>query len=514
MQNAMLSEMAVFAVSPAAAQGRAGGQAQAEAGGPDWAAIFAALGAEAASEEVEPAAGGPETLGAVVEQPDFDTPPVEADAGVAGVVESTVQPPENAGARVDMAEPAQMDEPEAALAGIAVRPAAPEAGAEAAPEPPLHKEVAQPVAELRRVSRREEGGHLGTAVATAQEAPRLHDAAPVRPLEIAPNWALATLSETPATQVSREAPALAMSRLTDRAALMSALSNWRPHVDNGSEAAPRERPVNPAIEAAVSKVRETIAALRPETVAGSTADMPVNGPVLERLRSRVDAPVAPPPGDPAPIAAAPEAAPELAMPARVASAPPQIAQAAAVVAPALAAEPLPVSTPSMALEAATAVPEARTIPHLAPHASIVAAPSGHAAAAQQVAAQIAEISRPLPDGPVELSLKPEELGRLKLSFTGSEAGLHIAVTAERPETLEMMRRHIEILAQEMRRLGHEGAQFSFASGDSGFGQHQNGEGEGQTVSWAGNDAPHEALSPGAEGPPTLQLGTAGLDLRL
>ena len=50
----------------------------------------------------------------------------------------------------------------------------------------------------------------------------------------------------------------------------------------------------------------------------------------------------------------------------------------------------------------------------------------------------------------------------------SKAGLQVVVSAERPETLEMMRRHIDMLAQEMRRMGQEAAQFSFAGGDSAF----------------------------------------------
>ncbi|MFY0635619.1 MAG: flagellar hook-length control protein FliK [Vannielia sp.] len=136
---------------------------------------------------------------------------------------------------------------------------------------------------------------------------------------------------------------------------------------------------------------------------------------------------------------------------------------------------------------------------------------------QRVATQVAEVFRPLPDGPVELRLHPEELGRLKLSFTSGEAGLHVVVAAERPETLDMMRRNIDLLAQEMRRLGHEGAQFSFAGGDPAFSQNDTGaQGQGHKIGWAG-DTGEPGSTPGRPGitqHPGLRLGADGLDLRL
>lgn len=83
---------------------------------------------------------------------------------------------------------------------------------------------------------------------------------------------------------------------------------------------------------------------------------------------------------------------------------------------------------------------------------------------QGIAQQIAHLSRPLPEGPVELHLRPEELGRLKLTFAGSDGGLIVTVVAERAETLDLLRRNVDLLAQDMRRMGQEGAQFSFHGG--------------------------------------------------
>lgn len=135
--------------------------------------------------------------------------------------------------------------------------------------------------------------------------------------------------------------------------------------------------------------------------------------------------------------------------------------------------------------------------------------------AQQVASQIAEISRPLPDGPIELSLQPEELGRLRLSFSAGETGLQVVVSAERPETLEMMRRHIDVLAQEMRRLGHEGAQFSFTGGQNAFRDQATGEqGNSQRVSWSDDDGSAMTNAADPVGQARLTVRSVGLDLRL
>jgi len=180
--------------------------------------------------------------------------------------------------------------------------------------------------------------------------------------------------------------------------------------------------------------------------------------------------------------------------------------------PAAAPAEASVSLPQVTPEAQALSAEMRPAP--SGHQPVFTpAPAASPAMAQQVAAQIAEISRPLPDGPLELSLQPEELGRLKLSFSGTEAGLLITVTAERPETLELMRRHIEILSQEMRRLGHEGTQFSFG-GEEGAPGGQSGGGNGppaQTLVDEAERVTRPASPVVGETPMALQ---AGLDLRL
>jgi flagellar hook-length control protein FliK len=77
--------------------------------------------------------------------------------------------------------------------------------------------------------------------------------------------------------------------------------------------------------------------------------------------------------------------------------------------------------------------------------------------------QIADVIQYLPNKPVEISLNPEELGRLRLAMSATESGLVVNVAAERPETLDLLRRQITLLDQELQALGYEDVSFSFDS---------------------------------------------------
>ncbi|MEX3316327.1 flagellar hook-length control protein FliK [Sulfitobacter sp. PS-8MA] len=87
----------------------------------------------------------------------------------------------------------------------------------------------------------------------------------------------------------------------------------------------------------------------------------------------------------------------------------------------------------------------------------------------QVAAQLIEVVRQMPNRPVDIALSPEELGRVRLSITTHETGVMVNVLAERPETLDLLRRHIDQLGQEFRDLGFADIAFSFAAGDQAAG---------------------------------------------
>lgn len=86
---------------------------------------------------------------------------------------------------------------------------------------------------------------------------------------------------------------------------------------------------------------------------------------------------------------------------------------------------------------------------------------------RHIAQQLTEVARQMPDRPVELTLNPDELGRVRLTFTMSDSGIHVAVIAERGETMDLLRRHIETLAQEFRDMGYKDVNFDFSRSGQG-----------------------------------------------
>jgi hypothetical protein len=55
---------------------------------------------------------------------------------------------------------------------------------------------------------------------------------------------------------------------------------------------------------------------------------------------------------------------------------------------------------------------------------------------------------------IELRLSPEELGPLRLTLRNLDGHMTVTVAVERPETLDLMRRHADQLLQDMRSLGY------------------------------------------------------------
>ncbi|MEI4233380.1 flagellar hook-length control protein FliK [Roseovarius sp. D22-M7] len=103
-----------------------------------------------------------------------------------------------------------------------------------------------------------------------------------------------------------------------------------------------------------------------------------------------------------------------------------------------------------------------TVTSLAPPARAEMAQS----AAMQIAAAIQKGGPGVKPG-IELTLTPQELGRVRLTFNQSETGMIVNVQADRAETLELLRRNIDTLAQEFLDIGYESAQFTFDRDDGG-----------------------------------------------
>lgn len=62
---------------------------------------------------------------------------------------------------------------------------------------------------------------------------------------------------------------------------------------------------------------------------------------------------------------------------------------------------------------------------------------------------------------IDVSLSPEELGHVRLRLAHGEAGLSVTITADRPETLDLLRRNIETLARDFQDIGYGDVNFSF-----------------------------------------------------
>lgn len=88
-----------------------------------------------------------------------------------------------------------------------------------------------------------------------------------------------------------------------------------------------------------------------------------------------------------------------------------------------------------------------------------------ATTARNIAAQISEAMAKAAERSIDVILNPAELGRVRITLSHSDAGMMVNVAAERAETLDMMRRHSDILRQEFTDLGYGGTDFTFARED-------------------------------------------------
>lgn len=127
--------------------------------------------------------------------------------------------------------------------------------------------------------------------------------------------------------------------------------------------------------------------------------------------------------------------------------------------------------------------------------------------ARWVATQLVEGMPKQPDRPVEIALNPEELGRVRMVLSPSDAGVTVLISTERIETQDLMRRHIELLATEFRRLGYDDIGFEFSNdGGKTSSQPERASSENDSLE---QDAPEQHPAK-----PAQRLASSGLDLRL
>jgi flagellar hook-length control protein FliK len=65
---------------------------------------------------------------------------------------------------------------------------------------------------------------------------------------------------------------------------------------------------------------------------------------------------------------------------------------------------------------------------------------------------------------IEFQLSPVELGRVKISIQTVDGAVSVLIAADRPDTIDLMRRHLDLLAADFREIGFHEARFTFSEG--------------------------------------------------
>ena len=81
-----------------------------------------------------------------------------------------------------------------------------------------------------------------------------------------------------------------------------------------------------------------------------------------------------------------------------------------------------------------------------------------------VTVQIAQAIQSATSPEIDLRLNPEELGQVRIILTPRDSGMGVTILAERPETLDLMRRNADQLADDLGAMGYESTDFNFEQG--------------------------------------------------
>lgn len=155
-----------------------------------------------------------------------------------------------------------------------------------------------------------------------------------------------------------------------------------------------------------------------------------------------------------------------------------------------------------------AITSAEVKTNTTPSTSILPRIVGLAETPMMISRQMAEALQRLPDRPIEISLNPSELGKIRMSVSAAEASITVSVLVERPETLELMRRNIDVLTKEFQLIGYESINFAFSGGNSQNASDQDHEDPSNLKSVV-LDVDGTSIDK-----PTRKVQVQGLDLRL
>ncbi|MFS4581710.1 flagellar hook-length control protein FliK [Phaeobacter sp. C3_T13_0] len=130
-----------------------------------------------------------------------------------------------------------------------------------------------------------------------------------------------------------------------------------------------------------------------------------------------------------------------------------------------------------------------------------------------IANQMAEALATKGERNVDVALNPKELGHVNMRVSVTDTGVSVMIQTERAETGDLMKRHINELADEFRRMGFEDISFQFSGDEAsnrGGGNDTSGNHSGQSARLDGDvdDMPAEPIAQ------SLNLGEVGLDMRI
>lgn len=135
--------------------------------------------------------------------------------------------------------------------------------------------------------------------------------------------------------------------------------------------------------------------------------------------------------------------------------------------------------------------------------------------ARVVIDQLAQAIRAGGDGSVDIQLSPEELGRVRVTLSLQDGDLFVAISTDRVETLDLMRRHIDLLARDFREQGYTSVQFSFGQGGHDGAPNRKGRApSGPDTRPSAHAAPSPPGTTARIERPARPPGTDRLDLRL
>jgi len=83
-----------------------------------------------------------------------------------------------------------------------------------------------------------------------------------------------------------------------------------------------------------------------------------------------------------------------------------------------------------------------------------------------VMAQIRSASLPHSAQPVEIALDPVELGKIRMQLKATDTGMIVVISAERSDTLSLIRQHAGQLAADIRQAGYRDVGFDFSQSGS------------------------------------------------